>query len=262
MYTIVVANRKGGVGKTTTAQNLAAGMAILGKKVLLLDCDHQHNLTTGCGFPGEIVPSLMELLADHKLLWQEAAKVFEVKGCKKGGACVLIPASKQLAGMPSYFASEVGKEYLLKEFISRNFGNAGFDMVILDSPPSLDLITINAYIAATHVLIPVQCEAYSLAGVDMLLEDIARTTKRLNPTIKILGIVGTMFDKRKILSRDVLNDLQNRFPSMTCNSIIRDTVAIAEAPSFGKSIFDHNANGHGSADYMALTKELKKRLEA
>ncbi len=183
--------------------------------------------------------------------FEDPLQGFQVEDCQKGGGCVLLPASEQLAVMPNHFANEIGKELLLKELMEE-IAEKNFDVAILDSPPSFDLITINAYIAASHVLIPVQCEGYSLDGVEKVFKDIGRVAKRYNPEIKILGLAPTMFDKRKRLARDVLKNLREGFPSQIFETPIRDSVAIAEAPTYGKSIFDYDPKGYGSIDYACL----------
>ena len=136
-----------------------------------------------------------------------------------------------------------------------------FDIVLLDNPPSLDLMAVNAYVAATDILIPVQCEAYALNGLSSLLEDIKRVTKRLNPALSLLAVLPTMYDGRKKLSQDVLQALRDGFPGKVCTSVIRDSVALAEAPSHGHSIFQHDPKGYGAQDYAALGLEICERIE-
>lgn len=255
MFTIVIANKKGGVGKTTTAQNIAAALASAGKKILAVDMDAQANLTRAWG-AGASAKSIMDVLR-KKAAWQDIAVPVE-NGT--GGGCVLLaPANRQLAAMPEVFAQEFGKELLLKEALSDL--NDKFDVVLVDSPPALDLLAINTYVAADAMLIPVQCEFYALEGLVLMQDDMARVRQRLNQNLSILGIVPTFVDKRKRLCRDVLSVLREQHSQLVTESVIRDNVALAEAPSHGKSIFAYDPKSYGATDYAALATELLKRME-
>lgn len=258
MRTIVIANKKGGVGKTTTTQNLGAGLARLGLKVLLIDCDHQANLTTGSGvIVGEGQPTLIDVLRGL-VGWKDAAVEVEANPDGAGGCVYLVPATSQLAAMSIVFGQEVGKEMILRDLLATL--PAIFDVILLDSPPSLDLVAINALVAATDVIIPVQCEAYALQGTRQLLIDIQGATKRLNPNLQILGVVATMYDRRKTLAKDVHQALESGFPDKIFTTTIRDVVALAEAPSHGQTIFVYDAKSYGTEDYLGLGKEVKQRL--
>ena len=254
MSSIVIAKKKGGVGKTTTAQNLAAALAAHGKKVLAVDMDAQANLTRAWGVPHD-GKSVLDVLRS-KTTWQEIAVPVE-----KGAGCVLLaPASRQLAAMPEVFAQEIGKELLLKEALEAVQGT--FDVIIIDSPPSLDLLAINTYAAADAVVIPVQTEFHSLEGLALMQDDLERVRRRLNPNLAVLGIVPTFVDRRKRLCRDVLDVLTEKHATDLTQSVIRDNVTLAEAPSHGQSIFAYDAKSYGAQDYAALGAEIVTRLEA
>lgn len=249
MYTCVIANQKGGVGKTTTVHNL--GM-ILGKKkrVLLIDLDAQGNLTDACGLsPEDMDGSVFDAMS--------GAKNFDASVVTLGKKVDLLPASRDLAAAELAFASKLGRENLLKRVLK----SAKYDFVLIDCPPSLGLLTVNALTAADGVLIPVQAEYYALAGLDLIQSTMQGVIENLNPGLQTLGILLTFFDGRKSLNRDVALGLRERWGDLVFNTLIRDNVALAEAPSSGQSIFDYRGQSYGAQDYAALAKEFLCRVK-
>ncbi len=254
MKKIVVANKKGGVGKTTTVHNLAFALGQMGYKVLMLDMDAQANLTTACGISAE--NSILDVMRKRKTFNEVAIKVFENKD--ERGCVYLIPALRELAAMGEIFANDFGKEMLLKECLEQV---NTFDYVLIDSPPSLDLIAVNTYTAGDYIVIPVQCEFFSLEGLALMANDLERVKTRLNPSLEILAIVPTFYDKRKRICRDVVGLLHEQHKELVTSTYIRDNVALAEAPSNGESIFQYDSSCYGSTDYRKLAEEIIKKLE-
>lgn len=249
MYICAVANQKGGVGKTTTVHNL--GM-VLGqkKKVLLIDLDAQGNLTDACGFvQSDLHGSAYDVLGGSKNLGDAILSL--------DAGIDLLPATRDLAVAELAFASKLGRENLLKKILK----DVGYDFVIIDCPPSLGLLTVNALTAADGVLIPVQAEYYALAGLDLIQETMQGVVENLNPDLHTLGILLTFFDGRKSLNRDVANGLRERWGNLVFKTAVRDNVALAEAPSNGQSIFDYRSQSYGAKDYAALAKEFMLRVK-
>ncbi len=242
---ITVVNQKGGVGKTTTAVSLAAGLAESGKFVLLVDLDPQGNATSGLG----LAPDGTGLY--HALVGLSPLST-TVLNTRHDGLRV-VPATPDLAGANVELVSVEGREKKLADVLTEV--RHAYDYIIIDCPPSLGILTLNGLIAADHLLIPVQAEYYALEGLGQLLKTI-EMVKQVKPTLSLLGAVITMFDGRNRLSEEVLNELNTHFPSKIFKSIIPRTVRLAEAPSFGKSIFEYEPNGKGARAYRSLVEEL------
>jgi chromosome partitioning protein len=245
---IAVANQKGGVGKTTTAINLSASIAVAEKPILLIDSDPQGNTTTGLGFQKD--PSRRTLY--HALSLGENLSKIVIKTQVEG--LDLIPSDKNLAGAVVELANAENREYRFKELIEPIRSNYAF--IIIDCPPTLDLITLNSLVASDSVLVPVQCEYLALEGVSELLDTLMRVRRTLNPALAIEGIVLTMYDERTTLSRQVAADLRSFFGTQVFESIIPRNVRLAEAPSHGKPILFYDIHSKGAEAYIQLAKEV------
>ncbi len=246
--TICITNQKGGVGKTTTAINLSAALAVSEKRTLLVDCDPQANATTGIG----IDKSRIEKTLYHGLIGD--AEPHELIVDSEIPTLKVIPSRTDLIGFEVEMMSETGRESVLKNLLS-NLRNS-FDYIVLDCPPSLSLLTINAMTAADCMLIPLQCEFYALEGLGQLLQTIKRIKLNLNPNLKIAGILLTMFDRRTNLSLQVAEEAKKYFRNLVFQTMIPRNVRLGEAPSFGKPILLYDATSSGAVSYFNLAKEI------
>lgn len=242
---ITLSNHKGGVGKTTSTINIGAALTQLGKRVLLIDLDPQANLTQSL-----------------RLIVEDQAET--IYGAIRGAAAIkpitvidgldVVPSTLDLSGAEIELSGEAGREYILKELLEPL--KEQYDYILIDSPPSLGLLTLNALSASDEVLIPLQAEYLATQGLSKLLEVVEKIQKRLNKGLKIGGVFITQYDNRKVLNRNVVDAVGSRFSQYLLTSKIRDNVALAESPAAGLDIFRYNPKSNGAEDYTALAKEL------
>ena len=249
---IVVANQKGGVGKTTTSINLSACLAELGKKVLLIDVDPQGNATSGVGIEkDEIENSVYDLILGETSVRECIIEVDEIPGL------YLIPSDVNLAGAEIELIDTDEREYILKNSI--DYVKDDFDYIIIDCPPSLNMLTVNAMTTADSILVPIQCEYYALEGISQLVHTIQIVQERLNPELVIDGVVFTMYDPRTNLSKDVVDTVRDNLNARIYNTVIPRNVRLAEAPSNGLPINKYDSASAGAKSYRALAKEIIER---
>jgi len=254
---IAIANQKGGVGKTTTAINVAVALAQSGSRVLLIDLDPQSNATSGLTRdPGELQPGVPRVTIYDALI--ERLSLAAVLRPARDNL-MLAPAGADLVGAEVELATMEGREQRLKVLVES--ARQEYNYVLIDSPPSLGLLTLNALVAADTVLIPLQCEYYALEGLSALLGTIRRVKQALNPRLEVEGIVLTMFDSRNRLSRDIEREVRGHFPDQVFAVVIPRNVRLSESPSHGLSIFEYEARSSGAEAYRRLAAEVAAHKE-
>jgi chromosome partitioning protein len=250
---IALANQKGGVGKTTTAINLGASLAVLEKKTLIIDADPQANATSGTGFDiKKVKTSIYECLIDdvdpNKIILNSELENLD-----------LIPSHIDLVGAEIEMLNMPEREYMLKKVVEKVRDK--YDYILIDCSPSLGLITVNALTAADSIVIPVQCEYFALEGLGKLLNTIKIIQSRLNPALEIEGFLLTMYDARLRLSNQVVEEVRKHFQEMVFETIVQRNVKLSEAPSFGKPVVMYDAESRGSINYLNLAREILQKNE-
>lgn len=248
---ISIANQKGGVGKTTTAINLAAAFALKGLRTLLIDVDPQANTTMAFIDPHEVSQSIYDVLVNHVSM-EEILVPTHLENLQ------LAPARISLAKLEAALVGELDAHFRLKDRLASVVQN--FEVVLVDTPPTLGLLTVNAMVAATHLLIPIQSSYFALEGTDDLLETVERIKVRANPDLQLLGAVITLYDKRTVLARDIHEQIAKVFGDKLFRTVISRSVRLEESPAYRASIFEHAPQSSGALEYYALCEEVMARV--
>ena len=251
---VAIANQKGGVGKTTTAVNLAAALAMRGRKTLLIDLDPQANSSISFLHHDAIDKSTYDAIADPAVALADIIQPAPL------AHLFIAPARIGLAKLESRLVGELDAHFKLKDKIAALGGE--YEQIVIDCPPALGLLTVNALVAATHLLIPIQSSYFALEGTDDLLETIEKVRQRANPALRILGVVITMHDKRTALARDIREQIQKVFGGKVFRTVISKSVRLEESPAYKESIFTFAPDSSGATDYYSLCEEVIERVEA
>ena len=245
---ISLLNHKGGVGKTTSTINIGAALVELGKKVLLLDLDPQANLTVSLGIPRQKITIYENMRGEAEISPYKVKENLDV-----------VTSTLDLSGAEMELINEAGREFILRELFQPI--SHDYDYIIIDCPPSLGLLTLNALTASNYVLIPMQTEFLALQGLAKIKQIVDKVRFRLNKKLQIGGVIATMYDSRKVLNRDILGTIQKYFGDKVFQTLVRDNVALAEAPARQQDIFAYNIKSNGAEDYLSLAKEIVARFE-
>jgi chromosome partitioning protein len=251
---IAVANQKGGVGKTTTALNLAAALAQRGKRTLLIDTDPQGNSSVSYLNPGDIQESLYDVLSDHHTPLDLIIRPTSTPNLS------IVPSRISLAKLEQVLVGQFDAPFRLKDAIAPVRSN--FDFVIIDTPPALGILTVNAMVAATHLLVPIQATYFALEGTDDLLETLERIRARPNPDLQLLGVVITMYDPRTNIAKDCFNQIKSVFGEKLMRTQISRSVRLEESPAYKESILSFAPKSPGAQDFVKLSREVLERVEA
>lgn len=251
---IAVCNQKGGVGKTTTAINLAAALAQRNRRVLLVDTDPQANCTISYLNPADIQESLFDVLSDHRTPLESLVRPTSAPNLS------IVPSRISLAKLEQVLVGQFDAPFRLKDALAPIRSN--FDFIVIDTPPALGILTVNALVAATHLLVPIQAAYFSLEGTDDLLETLERIRARPNPDLQLLGVVITMYDPRTNIARDSYNQIKAVFGDKVMKTQISRSVRLEESPAYKESILTFAPKSPGAQDFLKLSREVLERVEA